>query len=136
MIRLERNYRSGGHILAVASGLIAHNRGRLGKTLFTDKPSGDRPTVAEASDAQEEARLIGDEIEASQHKGVSLNDIAILVRASFQMREFEERFIALGLPYKVDRRPAILRAGGNTRRAGLSSLRRPTRRRPRVRAHL
>ena len=101
VIRLERNYRSGGHILAVASGLIAHNRGRLGKTLFTDKPLGDRPTVAEASDAQEEARLVGDEIEASQHKGVSLNDIAILVRASFQMREFEERFIALGLPYKV-----------------------------------
>ena len=101
VIRLERNYRSGGHILAVASGLIAHNRGRLGKTLFTDKPPGDRPTVIEASDAQEEARLIGEEIEASQHKGVSLNEIAILVRASFQMREFEERFIALGLPYKV-----------------------------------
>ena len=101
VIRLERNYRSGGHILAVASGLIAHNRGRLGKTLFTDKPLGDRPTVAEASDAQEEARLVGEEIEASQHKGVSLNEIAILVRASFQMREFEERFIALGLPYKV-----------------------------------
>ena len=101
VIRLERNYRSSGHILAVASGLIAHNRGRLGKTLFTDKPPGDPPTVAEASDAQEEARLIGEEIEAAQHKGVSLNDIAILVRASFQMREFEERFIALGLAYKV-----------------------------------
>jgi DNA helicase II / ATP-dependent DNA helicase PcrA len=101
VVRLERNYRSGGHILAVASGLIAHNRGRLGKTLFTDRPPGDRPTVVEASDAQEEARLVGDEIEASQHKGVSLNDIAILVRASFQMREFEERFIALGLRYKV-----------------------------------
>ena len=101
MIRLERNYRSGGHILAVASGLIAHNRGRLGKTLFTDKPLGERPTVPEASDDQEEARLVGDEIEAAQHKGVSLNEIAILVRASFQMREFEERFIALGLPYRV-----------------------------------
>jgi DNA helicase-2/ATP-dependent DNA helicase PcrA len=101
VIRLERNYRSGGHILAVASGLIAHNRGRLGKTLFTDKPPGERPTVTEASDGQEEARVIGDEIEALQHKGVSLDEIAILVRASFQMREFEERFIALGLPYKV-----------------------------------
>ena len=101
VIRLERNYRSTGHILAVAAGLIAHNRGRLGKTLFTDKPLGDRPRVAEGSDSQEEARLIGDEIEAAQHKGVSLDDIAILVRASFQMREFEERFIALGLPYKV-----------------------------------
>jgi DNA helicase II / ATP-dependent DNA helicase PcrA len=101
VIRLERNYRSTGHILAVAAGLIAHNRGRLGKTLFTDKPLGDRPRVAEGSDSQEEARLIGDEIETAQHKGVSLDDIAILVRASFQMREFEERFIALGLPYKV-----------------------------------
>jgi DNA helicase-2/ATP-dependent DNA helicase PcrA len=101
VIRLERNYRSTGHILAVAAGLIAHNRGRLGKTLFTDKPLGDRPRVAEGSDSQEEARLIGDEIEAAQHKGVSLDDMAILVRASFQMREFEERFIALGLPYKV-----------------------------------
>jgi DNA helicase-2/ATP-dependent DNA helicase PcrA len=101
VIRLERNYRSTGHILAVASGLIAHNRGRLGKTLFTDKPLGDRPRVAEGSDSQEEARLIGEEIEAAQHKGVSLDEIAILVRASFQMREFEERFIALGLPYRV-----------------------------------
>jgi DNA helicase II / ATP-dependent DNA helicase PcrA len=101
VIRLERNYRSTGHILAVAAGLIAHNRGRLGKTLFTDKPLGDRPRVTEGSDSQEEARLIGDEIETAQHKGVSLDDIAILVRASFQMREFEERFIALGLPYKV-----------------------------------
>jgi DNA helicase II / ATP-dependent DNA helicase PcrA len=101
VIRLERNYRSTGHILAVAAGLIAHNRGRLGKTLFTDKPLGDRPRVAEGSDSQEEARLVGEEIEAAQRKGVSLDDIAILVRASFQMREFEERFIALGLPYKV-----------------------------------
>jgi DNA helicase II / ATP-dependent DNA helicase PcrA len=101
VIRLERNYRSTGHILAVAAGLIAHNRGRLGKTLFTDKALGDRPRVAEGSDSQEEARLIGEEIEAAQHKGASLDDIAILVRASFQMREFEERFIALGLPYKV-----------------------------------
>jgi DNA helicase-2/ATP-dependent DNA helicase PcrA len=101
VIRLERNYRSGGHILAVASGLIAHNRGRLGKTLFTDKPLGERPTVAGVWDSQEEARTVGDEIEAAQRKGVSLDDIAILVRASFQMREFEERFIASGLPYKV-----------------------------------
>jgi DNA helicase-2/ATP-dependent DNA helicase PcrA len=101
VIRLERNYRSTGHILAVASGLIAHNRGRLGKTLFTDKPLGDRPRVAEGSDSQEEARLVGEEIESAQRKGVSLDEIAILVRASFQMREFEERFIAVGLPYRV-----------------------------------
>ena len=132
VIRLERNYRSTGHILAVASGLIAHNRGRLGKTLFTDKPPGDRPKVTEAPDAQEEARLIGEAIETAQHKGVSLDDIAILVRASFQMREFEERFIALGLLLQSHRRPALLRAGGNPRRLGLSSLRRRARRRSRL----
>jgi DNA helicase-2/ATP-dependent DNA helicase PcrA len=101
VIRLERNYRSGGHILAVASGLIAHNHGRLGKTLFTDAPMGARPTVTGVWDSQEEARVAGEAIEAAQRAGVSLDDIAILVRASFQMREFEERFIALGLPYKV-----------------------------------
>jgi DNA helicase-2/ATP-dependent DNA helicase PcrA len=101
VIRLERNYRSGGHILAVASGLIAHNQGRLGKTLFTDAPLGERPTVTAVWDGQEEARVIGESIETAQRTGVSLDDMAILVRASFQMREFEERFIALGLPYKV-----------------------------------
>ena len=101
MIRLERNYRSDGHILAVAAGLIAHNRSRLGKTLFTDKTLGERPTVAGVWDSQEEARVVGEEIEAAQHKGVSLDEIAILVRASFQMREFEERFITMGLPYRV-----------------------------------
>ena len=101
VIRLERNYRSGGHLLAVASGLIAHNRSRLGKTLFTDAPLGKRPTVNGVWDSQEEARVIGESIESAQTAGVSLDDIAILVRASFQMREFEERFIALGFPYKV-----------------------------------
>jgi len=101
VIRLERNYRSGGHILAVASGLIAHNQGRLGKTLFTDAAMGERPKVTGVWDSQEEARVVGEAIEAAQRAGVSLDDIAILVRASFQMREFEERFIAVGLPYKV-----------------------------------
>jgi DNA helicase-2/ATP-dependent DNA helicase PcrA len=101
VIRLERNYRSTGHILAVASHLIAHNKGRLGKTLFTNAEDGDKPTVACLEDSQEEARVVGDEIEALQRRGQSLNDVAILVRASFQMREFEERFITLGLPYKV-----------------------------------
>ncbi len=101
VIRLERNYRSGGHILAVASGLIAHNQGRLGKTLFTDAPLGERPTVIGVWDSQEEARIIGEAIKSAQRAGGALDDIAILVRASFQMREFEERFIALGLPYKV-----------------------------------
>src|SRR5271170_3132559 len=101
VIRLERNYRSTANILAVASHLIAHNQGRLGKTLFTSAEAGDKPTVAGLWDSQEEARVIGEEIEALQRRGQSLDEIAILVRASFQMREFEERFITLGLPYKV-----------------------------------
>ena len=101
VIRLERNYRSGAHILAVASGLIAHNQNRLGKTLFTEAKAGDKPTVSGVWDSQEEARVIGEEIEALQRAGQSLDEIAILVRASFQMREFEERFITLGLPYRV-----------------------------------
>ncbi|MBV8664761.1 MAG: UvrD-helicase domain-containing protein, partial [Hyphomicrobiales bacterium] len=101
VVRLERNYRSGGHILAVASGLIAHNANRLGKTLYTSADLGEKPTVSGLWDSKEEARVIGDEIEAAQRAGVSLDEIAILVRASFQMREFEERFIELAIPYKV-----------------------------------
>jgi DNA helicase II / ATP-dependent DNA helicase PcrA len=101
VIRLERNYRSTGHILATASKLISHNEDRLGKTLFTDGDDGHKVTVAGAWDSEEEARLIGDEIEALHAKQHQLNEIAILVRASFQMREFEERFITLGLPYRV-----------------------------------
>ena len=103
VIRLERNYRSTGHILGAASHLIAHNDGRLGKTLFTDHddPDADRVSVAACWDSEEEARQIGDEIEALQAKGHSLDQIAILVRASFQMREFEDRFVTLGLPYRV-----------------------------------
>jgi DNA helicase-2/ATP-dependent DNA helicase PcrA len=101
IIRLERNYRSTGHILAVAAGLIAHNEGRLGKTLFTDGELGEKPTVTGVWDSEEEARVIGEEIEQLQRKGHALDEIAILVRASFQMREFEERFITLGLPYRV-----------------------------------
>jgi DNA helicase-2/ATP-dependent DNA helicase PcrA len=101
VVRLERNYRSGGHILGVAAGLIAHNANRLGKTLYTSADAGEKPTVGGLWDSQEEARVVGDEVEAAQRAGVSLDEIAILVRASFQMREFEERFIALGVPYKV-----------------------------------
>ena len=101
VIRLERNYRSTGHILATAATLITHNEGRLGKTLFTDDEDGDKVSVSGSWDSEEEARLIGDEIEALQVKGHHLNEMAILVRASFQMREFEERFITLGLPYRV-----------------------------------
>jgi DNA helicase-2/ATP-dependent DNA helicase PcrA len=101
IIRLERNYRSTGHILGVAAGLISHNEGRLGKTLFTDGELGEKPTVTGVWDSEEEARVIGEEIEQVQRNGHALDEIAILVRASFQMREFEERFITLGLPYRV-----------------------------------
>ncbi|MEZ5852742.1 MAG: UvrD-helicase domain-containing protein [Hyphomicrobiaceae bacterium] len=101
IIRLERNYRSTGHILATASGLIAKNSGRLGKTLFTDGADGDRPTVLGVWDDEEEARTIGERIEGLRAKGHRLNDIAILVRASFQMRVLEDRFVTLGLPYRV-----------------------------------
>jgi DNA helicase-2/ATP-dependent DNA helicase PcrA len=101
VIRLERNYRSTGHILAAASGLIANNKGRLGKTLFTDDDMGNRVGVFGVWDDEEEARTIGDDIEALRKAGRSLDDIAILVRASFQMRAFEDRFVTLGLPYRV-----------------------------------
>ena len=101
VIRLERNYRSTGHILALASGLIAHNRKRLGKTLFTGAEDGAKPSVRGVHDSREEAREIGDEIEAEQRRGTSLAEMAILMRASFQMREFEERFIEIGVPYRV-----------------------------------
>ena len=101
VVRLERNYRSTGHILAGAAHLIAHNDGRLGKTLFTDDALGDKPTVTGVWDSEEEARSVGEHIEQAQRQGQNLDEVAILVRASFQMREFEERFITLGLPYKV-----------------------------------
>ncbi len=103
VIRLERNYRSTGHILGTASHLIAHNEGRLGKTLFTDTDDAEAPRVIVASswDSEEEARAVGEEIEQLQHQGFSLNEMAILVRASFQMRSFEDRFVTLGLNYRV-----------------------------------
>lgn len=101
VIRLERNYRSTGNILAAASGLIAKNEGRLGKTLFTDDAAGDKVSVANFWDDEAEARSIGDDIEQLQRRKYNLNDIAILVRASFQMRVIEDRFITLGLPYRV-----------------------------------
>ncbi len=101
VVRLERNYRSTGHILGAASGLIAQNEGRLGKTLWTDDDGGDKVVVQAAWDGPEEARLVGDEIEVLQTKGVSLGEMAILVRTGFQTREFEERLMTLGLPYRI-----------------------------------
>ncbi len=101
VIRLEQNYRSTPDILAAASGLISHNEGRLGKTLWTGMNGGDPVKVHAVWDGEAEARLVGDEIEVRQSRGQSLEEMAILVRAGFQMREFEERMINLGVPYRV-----------------------------------
>jgi DNA helicase-2/ATP-dependent DNA helicase PcrA len=106
MVRLEQNYRSTPHILAAASGLIAHNGGRLGKTLWTESRDetggeGEKVHVVGVWDGPEEARRVGEEIEAVQRRGGSASDCAILVRAQFQTREFEDRFIAIGLPYRI-----------------------------------
>ncbi|WP_454849875.1 ATP-dependent helicase [Rhizobium binxianense] len=108
VIKLERNYRSTEHILGAAAHLITHNEGRLGKTLFTDRvdPDDIKVQVHASWDSEEEARAIGEEIERLQRGDAdgrkhALNDMAILVRASFQMREFEDRFVTLGLNYRV-----------------------------------
>ena len=101
IVRLERNYRSTAHILAAASGLIAHNEGRLGKTLWTEGEDGTKVVLGGVWDGAEEARMVADEIEALQRNGCRLDDIAVLVRAGAQTREFEERFILLGIPYRV-----------------------------------
>jgi DNA helicase-2/ATP-dependent DNA helicase PcrA len=101
VVRLERNYRSTGHILAAAAHLIAHNRGRLGKTLFTDDDLGNRVKVRGVWDGEAEARLVADDIEAWVQSNRSYADCAVLVRAAWQMRAFEERFLMLRIPYKV-----------------------------------
>ena len=101
VIRLERNYRSTPAILGAASGLIAANKGRLGKTLWTEGDQGEKIKVQGVWDAEEEARNIASEAESLHRDGQPFSQMAILVRASFQMREFEDRFIALGLPYRV-----------------------------------
>ena len=101
LIRLEQNYRSTPHILAAANALIANNGGRLGKALFTTHASGEKVAVTSVWDGPEEARLVGDEAERLAREGASLNDMAILVRAQFQTRLFEDRFIAIGLPYRI-----------------------------------
>ncbi|HJU17572.1 MAG TPA: UvrD-helicase domain-containing protein [Stellaceae bacterium] len=99
--RLEENYRSTAHILGAAAGVIAHNRGRYDKTLWTSAGAGRKVVVRALWDADEEARWVGDEIESLQRQHHKLAQVAILVRAGFQTREFEERFIALALPYRV-----------------------------------
>ncbi len=106
VVRLEQNYRSTPHILAAASNVIRGNEGRLGKELWTDREDGEKVRLIGHWDGEEEARWIGEEIDAMQGgtRGVrpmNLDEIAILVRASHQMRAFEDRFLTIGLPYKV-----------------------------------
>lgn len=101
VIKLEQNYRSTGHILTAANGVIAYNDGRLGKELYTKIGEGEKIAVRGLWDGPAEARWVGEEIEALQTKGVQLKQMAVLVRTGFQMREFEERFIQLGLSYRV-----------------------------------
>jgi len=101
IIRLEQNYRSTGHILGAAGGVIAHNQGRLGKTLWSAGEHGEKVRVQGLWDGEAEARFIAEDIESLQHRKMKLRQMAVLVRAGFQMREFEERFIQLGIPYRV-----------------------------------
>ncbi len=101
IIKLEQNYRSTPHILGAASGLIHANSDRLGKTLWTELNDGEKLRIIGVWDGPEEARRVGEEIEALQYKGGTLDQMAILVRAQFQTREFEDRFIQIGLNYKI-----------------------------------
>jgi DNA helicase-2/ATP-dependent DNA helicase PcrA len=101
VIRLEQNYRSTPHILGAAGGVIANNSGRLGKQLWTELDAGEKVRVIGIWDGPEEARRVADEIEGCRRAGKSYNEVAILVRAQHQTREFEDRFIAIGLPYRI-----------------------------------
>jgi len=101
VVKLEQNYRSTPQILAAASGLIEANSQRLGKTLWTQLPEGQKVRVIGVWDAPEEARRVGEEIERVEREGASLEQVAILVRAQYQTREFEDRFIQIGLSYRI-----------------------------------
>lgn len=101
VIRLEQNYRSTNHILGAASGLIANNRDRLGKELWTEKQGGETVLVKGTWDSEAEARFVIDEVEDYQRKGHNLSSMAILVRASYQTRDFEERCLKTGTAYRV-----------------------------------
>ena len=101
VIKLERNYRSTAPILKAASGLIDNNKGRLGKTLWTDEAEGTPVRIKSVWDDNEEARFVGEEIESFQRNGINLKEMAVLVRTGYQTRAFEERFMTLAIPYKV-----------------------------------
>ncbi|QZD95538.1 ATP-dependent helicase [Qipengyuania gelatinilytica] len=101
VIKLEQNYRSTPQILAAASGLINANSERLGKTLWTELPAGEKVRIVGVWDGPEEARRVGEAIERLESEGAPLDEVAILVRAQYQTREFEDRFIQIGLNYRI-----------------------------------
>ena len=101
VVKLEQNYRSTPQILAAASGLISANSERLGKTLWTELPAGEKVRIVGVWDAPEEARRVGEAIERLESEGAPLDEVAILVRAQYQTREFEDRFIQIGLNYRI-----------------------------------
>ena len=101
VVKLEQNYRSTPQILAAASGLIDANSERLGKTLWTELPAGEKVRVVGVWDGPEEARRVGEAIERLEAEGAPLDEVAILVRAQYQTREFEDRFIQIGLNYRI-----------------------------------
>jgi len=101
VVKLEQNYRSTPHILGAASGLINANSERIGKTLWTEHEGGDPVRIIGVWDAPEEARRVGEEVERLEREGASLDQVAILVRAQYQTREFEDRFIQIGLNYRI-----------------------------------
>ncbi|MEZ0259692.1 MAG: ATP-dependent helicase [Alphaproteobacteria bacterium] len=101
IVRLEQNYRSTQHILSAANGVIAHNKGRLGKNLWSADDPGEKVSVRGIWDGPQEAQMVAEEIESLQRKKIPLHEMAVLVRASWQTREFEERFIKESIPYRV-----------------------------------
>ena len=136
VVRLERNYRSTGHILAAASHLIANNAAASARRCSPTTSDGDRVKVRGVWDGEAEARLIADDIEALAASATArYAECAVLVRASWQMRAFEERFLDAAHPLQGDRRPALLRARRSPRRARLSAPDPLRGRRPRLRAH-
>ncbi len=101
VIKLEQNYRSTPQILGAASGLINANSERLGKQLWTDLPKGENLRAIGVWDGPEEARRVSEEIERLEGEGASMDEVAILVRAQYQTREFEDRFIQTGINYRI-----------------------------------
>ncbi len=101
IIKLEQNYRSTGHILACAARIISHNQSRFDKTIFTASKDGEKVSLVSLKDGYSEARFVAKIIEAARKNGQSLSQIAILVRSSFQTREFEEKLFTAAIPYKV-----------------------------------